>query len=45
MFFKKKKNTEIESPIERVQEQDNKKDYFLDSKQVYQKQQISSVVV
>ncbi|ABK90455.1 signal recognition particle-docking protein FtsY [Francisella tularensis subsp. novicida] len=28
MFFKKKKNTEIESPIERVQEQDNKKGLF-----------------
>lgn len=28
MFFKKKKNTEIESPIEKVQEKDNKKGLF-----------------
>ncbi|MDE4974165.1 signal recognition particle-docking protein FtsY, partial [Francisella tularensis subsp. holarctica] len=28
MFFKKKKNTEIESPIENVQEKDNKKGLF-----------------
>ncbi|MDE4940823.1 signal recognition particle-docking protein FtsY, partial [Francisella tularensis subsp. holarctica] len=28
MFFKKKKNTEIESPKEKVQEKDNKKGIF-----------------
>lgn len=42
--FQEKKNTEIDSVRERVQEQENKKGYFPDFKLVYQKQQISLVV-